>query len=443
VRGLTARIEPDPTVDLTRRIASALDARLERDSAAPLAVALSGGGDSVALLALASAWAERRGRRLLALGVDHGLQAQSPAWMAFAAETARRFGVAWRGLAWAGQKPSTGLPAAARAARHALIADAAREAGAAVVLFAHTHDDVAEGEVMRAEGSNLGRLQAWAPSPAWPEGRGVFLLRPLLDVSRAELRAFLRASGLDWIEDPANDDPRFARTRARARLGSGAIALETGPTCDLTSIRSLALQSATDDAGVVTIARAALRGGPAAAPFLRAALLCASGGTRPARGEAMARLIARLTGEDAFTTTLSGARIEADEGAVRIFREAGETARGGLKPVRVTPGRAAIWDGRFEISGDQSGEIRALKGLAARLPDADRLEISRFAPAARPCLPVWFGDGALSPFLASSRTKVRSLTGARLAAACGVIAHEREIAVLSRGEGPGASLCCA
>src|SRR5690606_9178284 len=87
--------------------------------------------------------------------------------------------------------------------------------GARVILFAHTADDVAEGDRMRAEGSTLGRLRDWSPSPAWPEGRGLMLLRPMLDVSRSELRDWLRGQGADWIDDPANEDLRYARARAR------------------------------------------------------------------------------------------------------------------------------------------------------------------------------------------------------------------------------------
>ncbi|RZJ02335.1 MAG: tRNA(Ile)-lysidine synthetase, partial [Brevundimonas sp.] len=165
-----------------------MSARLERNVDRPVALALSGGGDSIALLRLATDWARENGRRLLALTVDHGLSPASADWTAFAEGAAREAGADWRGLAWTGPKPSTGLPAAARRARHGLVADAAREAGARVILFAHTADDIAEGEVMREEGSTLGRLRDWAPSPAWPEGRGLVLLRPMLDAGRAEVR---------------------------------------------------------------------------------------------------------------------------------------------------------------------------------------------------------------------------------------------------------------
>ena len=174
----------------------------------------------MALLYIAQAWARRRGRRLLALTVDHGLNPDSAAWTAFAGAAAKAAGADWRSLIWTGAKPTVGLPAAARAARHRLLAEAARDAGAAVILFAHTADDVMESDLMRADTPALGHLKTWSPSPVWPEGRAIFAFRPLLGVRRATLRNWLGAQGHPWLDDPANDDPRFARARARAALAA-------------------------------------------------------------------------------------------------------------------------------------------------------------------------------------------------------------------------------
>ena len=183
-----------------------------------MALALSGGGDSMALLRIAASWARRAGRRLLAITVDHGLNPDSADWSRRCAAAAQALGADWIDRRWEGDKPATGLPAAARRARHGLVADAARDAGARVVLFAHTADDIAEADWMRERGATLGRLRDWSPSPAWPEGRGLMLLRPMLGEGREDLRDWLRAAGQDWIEDSANSDTRFGRSRARAAL---------------------------------------------------------------------------------------------------------------------------------------------------------------------------------------------------------------------------------
>ena len=161
-------------------IRAILDRRLRPESRRPVAVAFSGGGDSLALLLAAAEWSGAAGRDLLVLTVDHQLQPDSAAWTRACATTAARLGVTFRALSWTGEKPATGLAAAARTARHGLLADAARAAGARVVLMGHTADDILEARLMRARGSTTPEPREWSPSPAWPEGRGVFLLRPLL-----------------------------------------------------------------------------------------------------------------------------------------------------------------------------------------------------------------------------------------------------------------------
>nr|WP_240454472.1 tRNA lysidine(34) synthetase TilS [Caulobacter sp. 17J65-9] len=432
---------------MTEHVAAVLDGRLDHRSKAPIAVALSGGGDSVALLALTLDWARPRARPVLALSVDHGLNPDSAAWTRFAAETAERLGAAHRALAWTGEKPQTGLPAAARAARHALLAQAARAEGAGVILLGHTADDVVEGEAMRAEGSSLGAVREWSPSPAWPEGREVMLLRPLLGVSRAELRDVLRERGLRWIEDPANADPRFARARARQRLSEGDLTPakarpEIAPGRD-DRVKTLARACADDGAGGLAIARTALTDcdPEARRVFLSAALVCASGGARPPRGARLDALLARLAAEDVFTATLAGARVEAEKARLRILRDAGETARGGLRPVTLAPGVASVWDGRFEIVADHACEVRPLKGLAARLDAADRAALRAVPAAARPGVPVLVRDGQARPVLAARGAWVRALAQSRLFRACGVIAHERENGVSAHSVLRLVSLC--
>lgn len=415
---------------LTARIETRLDARLEFHAARPLALALSGGGDSLALLRLAAGWAARRGRRLLALTVDHGLSPDSGAWTRRAEAMARAAGADWRGLVWMGPYPATGLPAAARRARHALIADAARAVGARVVLMAHTQDDAAEADWMRARGSTLGALRDWAPSPAWPQGRGLVLMRPLLDVGRAELRAWLGAQGLaagrDWIEDPANADPRFQRSLARAALAG--VVPPPGPA----PWRPSPVPPV--DAGeIVRLDR------DAPPRVLAAALVAAGGGDAPPRGERLARLADRLRSGERFTATLGGARLEAEGEAARLFRDAG---RIDAAPLRLAPGQAAVWDGRFEIVAAGPGlAVAPARGRLARLADHDRAALSSLPPAARAAQPVLIRDDGAVTGLAEGLTrtpdiKARGLVGERLALALAPPSHERDLG-LSEGSAAG------
>ena len=403
--------------------ADALARRLNTAPGAPIAVGFSGGGDSLAALIVTKAWADRVGRPVLALCVDHGLQPQSADWTALAGETAARLGAGFQALRWEGEKPSRGLPAAARAARHRLIAEAAREAGARAVVLGHTADDGIEAEVMRGWGARMGWLREWSPSPVWPEGRGLFVLRPLLGVRRAALRDWLAARGGRWIDDPANADPRQLRARARIVIGGGG---DTTATPDDDGAADLAHETMGGPDASLILPRAVLRAAPGGAVrrFLAAALSSVGGGAGPPRSERLAALQARLVDTLPVHATLCGARLVADDQTVTITREPG---RGRAPAVDLPAHQPIVWDGRFELCAAEPGlSVRTLGGLAARLPTAERAALRCLPPEARPVLPaiVLPDGGVTSPVLAQGPATARALAHDRVRAACGAISKE-------------------
>jgi tRNA(Ile)-lysidine synthase len=408
---------------------------------APVAVAFSGGGDSLALLAAARAFADRCGRALVALHVDHRLQSRSGDWAVQSAAVAAALGADFRRLDWVGDKPSSGLPAAARQARHRLIAQTARAMGASVVLLGHTLDDQLENALMRADGAPVGLLREWTPSPVWPEGRGLLLCRPLLSLRRADLRRWLAERGFAWIEDPANADPRHARVRARAAVARG----EQGDMTPIADIRLLAQACRTTNWGGIEIDRAALLAATTsqALRLLQIALACAAGVEGLPRPDRAGALLARFAVGGAFVATLGGARVEARPTIV-IGREAGEAARGGLKAVDLPPGESEVWDGRFEIRTPNSGwTVHALRGSANRLTPAERDALRAIPAWARPSLPVLRRSGAPSEPLRLAlghphahieeiSLGCRALCQERFLAAVGLVSHEAEFGAIAR-----------
>ena len=188
--------------------------------ASALVLAVSGGPDSTALLMLAARWrrARKRGPKLLAVTIDHGLRRESAREARAVKRLARRLGVPHHTLRWEGKKPKTGLQQAARAARYRLLATAARTAQAQSILTAHTLDDQAETVLIRmSRGSGLTGLGAMAresPVPA-RDLHDIVLVRPLLDIPKARLIATLQRAKIAFADDPTNRDPRFTRTRLR------------------------------------------------------------------------------------------------------------------------------------------------------------------------------------------------------------------------------------
>ncbi|MFZ5779707.1 MAG: tRNA lysidine(34) synthetase TilS [Pseudomonadota bacterium] len=179
-----------------------------------IAVAVSGGRDSLALALLAHAWAAKRGGRTLGLIVDHGLRAGSAAEAEAALRTLAMLGCCGVILRWRGAKPVAGVQEAARTARYRLLLGECRRRGILHLLVAHHADDQAETVVMRmGRRSGVDGLAGMSALVEHPEAR---MLRPLLTVRRSRLTETLRVHGVPWVDDPSNADFRFERARLRA-----------------------------------------------------------------------------------------------------------------------------------------------------------------------------------------------------------------------------------
>ena len=345
---------------------------------APLLVGLSGGGDSTALLL---ALAQRYPGRVHALVVDHALRVGSAEEAAAAAEAAKRIAVPCdvRRLSWptteksqsAASKPGH---AALRRARHAALYDHARALGACCIALGHTADDQAETILMRAaRGSDwqgLAGMRAFAPAPIWPEGRGLWIMRPFLHVSRESLREALRARGTRWIEDPSNQDARFARPRARAALANAPrqISARLASLADKFGARAEALDLAAGrliaahvafEAGDIHVLAPALRGVAGARAL--AVLVAAAGASEAAISlREAATLRTRMARESAVS--LAGATVRATERGLRLTRDIG-AVRGRADGARPLPtlslerGEEAIWDNRLALTPSASGWV--------------------------------------------------------------------------------------
>ncbi|GAA0591413.1 tRNA lysidine(34) synthetase TilS [Caenispirillum bisanense] len=319
-----------------------------------LAVAVSGGADSLALTLLADAWARSRGGSVLALTVDHGLRPESAAEAAGVAAQLTARGTAHAVLPWQGPKPAADIQAAAREARYRLLREACAARGILHLLTAHHRDDQAETLLLRlARGSGLYGLSGMAAESYLPEVR---LLRPLLPVPKATLVATCRAAGLGWVDDPGNSGDRHARSRLRSllpllaaeglaaerlaapagRLGRARAAQEAAAAALLAGAVELhPLGFAWIDPAAVAAAveETGLRA-------LAGVLACIGGSGHPPRLESLERAFGRLGSDE---LTVAGCRIVRRAGRWLVCREAGRAA----PPVGLAAGE---WDGRWRWS---------------------------------------------------------------------------------------------
>jgi tRNA(Ile)-lysidine synthase len=345
------------------------------------ALAVSGGPDSLALLHLVAGWRARQAEPpdVHVFTLDHRLRPASEAESGHVAALCRVRGLPCRILRWEGEKPATGLQAAARAARQRLLGQAAAQARCSALVLAHHLDDQAETFLLRvARGSSLHGLAAMRAHSAWPRGDlpDLPVLRPLLGFAKARLIATCRAAGLAYAEDPSNDNPSYARARLRrampglteagvtaARLAeTAAVLARAAAVVDARIDAVLADACRQHPAGPLRLTLEALSDLPEAFRLRLLERLLGIVGTRgyPPRRERLERFAATLlAGEGRAQATLSGVVARREGRWLFLWREPG---RQGIAGARHQGPGAFLWDGRFllEIAGTAVVEVLTL-----------------------------------------------------------------------------------
>jgi tRNA(Ile)-lysidine synthase len=333
-------------------LAAALEAIGGFEHRPQIAVAVSGGPDSLALVILADRWARQRGGETRALTVDHGLRTES-------AEEARTVtgwlaarGIAHETLVWPGAKPASGVQEAAREARYRLLEEWCRTRGVLHLLTAHHREDQGETYLIRRRAGS--RSDGLAGMSAVRELAGCRLIRPLLSVPRARLLALLAREGQPFLRDPSNLNPAFERARLRAAVTSvdddlpeiqahGRRRSEREAALDQALARAVSLHPA----GFAALDPAALCDieAEAAERLLGRIAACIGAAQYPARRERLARLRASLTARPDRARTLGGCRFVPWRGRFLVLRELAAAC----PPARLEPGDAFLWDQRFAV----------------------------------------------------------------------------------------------
>jgi tRNA(Ile)-lysidine synthase len=403
----TSPLEPITSAEF----ASALVSLACFESCPFLAVAVSGGADSLALAILADRWARERGGSICAVTVDHRLRLESSTevcrvhgWL-----TARA--IRHDILTWSGDKPISRIQEAARTARYRLLAEWCREHGCLHLLTAHHREDQVETHLIRRRaGSGPDGLAGISAIREFADCR---LLRPLLGVPKMRLVALLDAERQPFITDPSNCDPRFERSRLR---GSGATPAEADFTALDRQIRTFGWERVVQEqkrdallAHALTLHPAGfavldpgfvLAASPEIAERALAAVAATIGGRiYPPRGRRVARLRERLAGAGRRGYTLGGCRFVVWRGRILVLRELAAAAG----PVRLNPGENLLWDGRFRVALPVAAEKPIVVG---HLGQAGVTDFNRPAPGSprctlprllHPILPaVWDEDGIVA-----------------------------------------------
>ncbi|WP_366140298.1 tRNA lysidine(34) synthetase TilS [uncultured Roseobacter sp.] len=389
-----------------RELGEAVARHLLPHPPAALGIAVSGGGDSVALLHLLHAFSQAQSTLLHAITVDHGMRAEAADEAAQVTTLCHALNIPHTIVRWSGWDRMGNFQKEARDARYRLIADWARDRALTTVALGHTLDDQAETVLMRlGRGAGVDGLSAMAPRRL---SHGITWIRPLLDITRAELREDLRRRGAAWAEDPSNEDERFDRVKMRqaldvlAPLGIDARALGQVASNMAQARDALNWQAFLDarriarvEAGAVRVDWRAYRTLPdeTARRILLSAIGWISGsGYAPRRRPVLGLIEALKQGRGG---TVDGCRAWRDRDVLWISRE--------HQPVRDLICRVdELWDGRWHLQGGVQSErlhVAALgfKGLK-QLPDWRAAGLPRDVLRVTPA--VWRGEDLVAAPLA-------------------------------------------
>ncbi len=322
-----------------------------------IAVAVSGGSDSMALILLVDFWVRVRGGRVIALTVNHGLREETAFETRIVKEWMQKRRIEHKILDWNGEKPKTNLQSQARNARYKLIDDWCRDHRILHVLVGHTANDQAETYLMRLRRQS--NLDGLAGMSAIRELVNCRLLRPLLSIKREDLRKFLSRAGQKWLDDPSNSDRRYERTEVRNLILSGLFSLDQlwhsasnygrlRIALEHSADQFIASSSRLNSAGYIAINRSKLRTikSDTAIRVLGRAI-AAAGGSWHFPPQAALRSILSVCGSSVLTSrTLGGCRIIASSVEVIICRE----SRNLPEATTLVSGLSFLWDRRIFVS---------------------------------------------------------------------------------------------
>ncbi|MBT6034915.1 MAG: tRNA lysidine(34) synthetase TilS, partial [Kordiimonadaceae bacterium] len=368
------------------------------DAAQHIAVAVSGGGDSMALTLLLKNWCDERNIKLTALTVDHGLRDNSNAEASQVSKWLSELSIDHHILGWHGDKPTTNIQDQARKARYQLLGKWCADHDIKYLFLAHHREDQAETFLIRLfRGSGIDGLSAMEKMTPFPgtnfEKKYPTLCRPLLDVAKEKLVEVLNEHSQQWIEDPSNKDIKYTRIQIRELLRSSEIegldADRLSKTANrMRRVRSL-LEEMTVSAetdyvsysafGFATVNRKFINElhEEIALRLLSTVIKTVSGATYPPRHKKLETLYEKLQGQDFQGQTFQGQTlagsmifmIGADE--IIFAREVSAIS----KPAQITDGQTLLWDNRFLINlKDSSGTVTSisedhLKKLSDELAD--------------------------------------------------------------------------
>ncbi len=334
------------------------------ENASRVAVAVSGGSDSMALLHLTLAWATPRGMPVAAITFDHGMRQGSAAEAAWVGTQCSALGVSQCILRWQGMAPVSGIQGKARQARYDALTGWCKDHDFDVLLTGHTMDDQAETVVMRRLRTQSERSLAGI----WRERlwNGIRIVRPLLAARRQDLKGYLTANQVAWVDDPSNADDRFERIAIRNAMADDEIDVHAS-TAKTAMSRVVTRRAQAQDwyadhvdahpEGYFSLPRALLAQCDATVQeHVLEGLVFAMAGNHLKSVASRQRVMAWMAEAGSGRMTIGGAVIVRRAARLLIGREFGRIVK---VATVVNASSTVLWDYRFQITASQEASVWA------------------------------------------------------------------------------------
>ena len=330
-----------------------------------IAIAVSGGPDSIALAYLMSLWSKKTGKKVYAFTVNHCLRKDSLIDAKFAGQQCKKLGIPHKILTWNRKfEIISGIQSKARDARYLLLRNACNKIGAKTLITAHHNKDQAETFLLRL--SSCSGLDGLAAMKSIHNFKDLNIVRPLLKISKERLILTLSINCIPWLYDAMNIDHQFSRAKIRSlihrntylekeMIRAAEAFLKLKKFLDRTTSNILKEDLQFYSTGYAIIKRQTLQNIPKIlTKRLFTKLIWHIGAKNyPTKSKKIYRLVTIIYSDYALKITLGGCYINIRENEIYISRE---PARIEKKPLKISPNSSNIWDGRFYIKNQSENK---------------------------------------------------------------------------------------
>ncbi len=340
-----------------------------------VALAISGGSDSIALLYLMSDWIKSTKVKLVIFSVDHDLRANSVNDVEFVRSEAHKLGLEFYDLKWEHQEIKTGVQEKAREARYQLMTDKCRQLGITCLMTAHHADDLLENYLMRKK--KKASLLGLSFSDNYFVN-DVEIIRPLLKYHKADLLNYLKVNNIKWIEDESNKNDYYERNRVRKEIEAGGTKKKHDLYIEMLQVNEQAKKVNNELVKSIAEVVEIYQQGFAIINLNKFAQLIPDvqiyiinyittiigGNTEMPRYRSIGKLLDKIRISDKITSSVHGCIIKKVNQNLLIFREVSD-----IKMVTTLSESRVLWDNRFQIQFESNVDLKQYSIEKLKLED--------------------------------------------------------------------------